>query len=205
MPGPGNKSSKKAASISPQRGRPPKFDYLSYEFLSAVEDMARQGLDDLNIAIGLKEKFGIGLSSVWFSTLKNQKDKNGNPTKIAAGINEALVRGRAVTNQAIKSTALQLLLGQKTVKSTRFNRDGEVICTDEQEIPPDIHALMKWMFDHDPEYRAEVLNARREQISVEASASAPVADDEVKEISVSVTYNQKEDLELQDKFKKPSQ
>lgn len=191
--------------MSPKRGRPPKFDYLSYEFLSAVEDMARQGLDDLNIAIGLKEKFGIGLSSVWFSTLKNQKDKNGNPTKIAAGINEALVRGRAVTNQAIKSTALQLLLGQKTVKSTRFNRDGEVICTDEQEIPPDIHALMKWMFDHDPEYRAEVLNARREQISVEASASAPVADDEVKEISVSVTYNQKEDLELQDKFKKPSQ
>lgn len=191
--------------MSPKRGRPPKFDYLSYEFLSAVEDMARQGLDDLNIAIGLKEKFGIGLSCVWFSTLKNQKDKNGKPTKIAEGINEALTRGRAITAQAVKSTALQLLLGQKTIKHTRFNRNGEVICTDEQEIPPDIHALMKWMFDHDPEYRAEVLNARREQISVESAASLGTDEDGVDEISVSITYNQKEDLDLQEKFKKQSQ
>lgn len=60
-----------------------------------VEIITKLGLDDLNIAIGFKEKFGIGLSCVWFSTLKNQKDKNGKPTKIATDINEALTRGRA--------------------------------------------------------------------------------------------------------------
>lgn len=192
-------------SVSPRLGRPPKFDYLSYEFLSAVEDMARQGLDDQNIAIGLKEKFGIGLTSVWFSTLKNQKDKNGNPTKIAAGINEALLRGRAVTNQAVKSTLLQVLLGQKTSKYTRRNSEGGVIFEDEREIIPDVHAMMKWLFDHDPDYRAEVLTARREQLEADAAASSGGESDGTEEISVEITYNQKSDIELQEKLKKPSQ
>ncbi len=196
-----------------KKTRPEKFDYTDKEFLSAIESFAEQGYTDASIAYALGDKFeGLRLSPVWFSTIKNEKGKNGKPTKRATLINEALARGRVNVNAAVRATYLQMALGQRTVKTTITRRlrakdgldvedpDAEVVETTEMELAPNMQALSTWMYNHDNEWHDAILRRKKKEAAFVSSE-----DEGETEVSVNITYNQKSDLELQEKLKKPSQ
>lgn len=193
------------------RGAKPKFDYTGYAFLSAIEDMARQGYSDCSIAYGLADRFnGTCLDPEYFSTLKNEKGEDGKPTERSMKISKALARGRTDVNAAVRATYLQLALGQRKVKNITTQKirakdgtitDDEVVSTTEVEIAPSLQALSIWLFNHDREWRENLLSHKREELSI-AEAQAEVTPTEV---NVQITYNQKSDIQLQEKLKKPSQ
>ena len=189
----------------------PKFDYEGEEFLSYIEEMARQGHCDAYIAYSLKDKFdNKNLAPQYFSKLKNEKGKDGKRSKRGQLISEALSRGRVNINAMVRATYLQTALGQKTVKSTTRQRirtkdgemtDDELISTTEQEIAPNMQALAAWLFNHDDEWRENILAHRRE----EADAVSAEPETGPTEVNVAITYNQKSDIELQQKLSEPSQ
>lgn len=193
--------------------RPEKFDYTGEEFLSAIESFAEQGYTDASIAYALGDKFdGVRLNPEYFSRIKNEKGKNGKLTKRAQAISQALARGRVNVNAAVRATYLQMALGQRTVKTTITrrlrakdgldfeDRDAEVVETTEMELAPNMQALSTWMYNHDNEWHEAILRRKKEE-AILASAE----DDGETEVNVNITYNQKSDLELQEKLKKPSQ
>ena len=186
-------------------GRPQKFNYDSKEFYDEVENLAKQGYSDRTIAYQLIVKFGDTLSPQKFSEYKNEKDENGNLTERASKLSEALARGREVINAAARATYLQMALGQrklKTITSEHLRlKDGtlsedEVITTVESEVAPNMQALATWLFDHDAEWRENTIQNKRAE-------SVVVGDDLPSAINVRITYNKKEDINLQDKFEKP--
>lgn len=199
--------------ITKKKTRPEKFDYTGKEFLSAIESFAEQGYTDASIAYSLGDKFdGLRLNPEYFSRIKNEKGKNGKPTKRALAISQALARGRVNVNAAVRATYLQMALGQRTVKTTITRRlrakdgldvedpDAEVVETTEMELAPNMQALSTWMYNHDNEWHDAILRRKKEE-----AAFASAEDDGETEVSVNITYNQKSDLELQEKMKKPSQ
>ena len=199
--------------ITKKKTRPEKFDYTGKEFLSAIESFAEQGYTDASIAYALGDKFnGSKLDPTYFNKLKNEKDKNGKPTRRGIAISQALARGRVNVNAAVRATYLQMALGQRTVKTTITRRlrakdgldvedpDAEVVETTEMELAPNMQALSTWMYNHDNEWHDAILRRKKEE-----AAFASAEDDGETEVSVNITYNQKSDLELQEKMKKPSQ
>ena len=188
-----------------------KFDYTGKAFLSAIEDMARQGYCDASIAYGLATKFdGARLDPTYFNKLKNEKDKNGKPTRRGIAISQALARGRVDVNAAVRATYLQMALGQRTVKTTVTQRlrnkygeltDDELVSTTEQEIAPNMQALATWLYNHDSDWRESVIARKQE----EREAAMAESETGPTEVSVDITYNQKSDLDLQEKMTKPSQ
>ena len=204
-------SEKKEAKEKRAATNGPKFDYESEEFLSYIEEMARQGHCDAYIAYSLKDKYdGKNLTPVRFSELKNEKGKDGKRSKRGRLIFEALARGRVDVNAAARATYLQMALGQRVVKTTTKQRirtkdgemtDDELISTTEQEIAPNMQALAAWLFNHDDEWRENILAHRRE----EADAVSAEPETGPAEVNVAITYNQKSDIELQQKLSEPSQ
>lgn len=193
---------------TPGKTRPFKFDYNSEEFYAEIERLALNGYTDQSIAYGLVEKFGVSLRPQGFSEFKNEKDEAGALTDRARRITEALARGRDKVNQAVRATYLQMALGQRKVKSQTTQRlrlpggtltDDEVISTTETEIQPSLQALSVWLFNHDKDWRDNVIAHKREEAEAGAENEIPA------EVNVRITYNQRADLELQKKFEKPSQ
>lgn len=188
-----------------------KFDYTGEAFLSALEDMARQGFCDASIAYGLATKFdGARLDPTYFNKLKNEKDKSGKPTRRGLAISQALSRGRVDVNAAVRATYLQMALGQRTVKTTVKQRirtkdgeltDDELVTTTEQEIAPNMQALATWLYNHDADWRENVIARKQEErdAAMAESESGPT------EVSIDITYNQKSDIELQEKLTKPKE
>ncbi len=137
--------------------------------------------------------------------------------------------------QAARSTYYQMALGQRRVKTVRksavskrcpccydndmvpkedcqrcggtgwYNLTDKVITEDtEMELAPNMQALATFLYNNDPEWRENVLKMKREE--AEAAAAAGGAGDGLPTaVNIRITYNQKEDLALQEKFKKPSQ
>ena len=191
--------------MAKKSGRPQKFNYDSKEFYDEVENLAKQGYSDRTIAHQLIVKFGDTLSPQKFSEYKNEKDESGNLTERASKLSEALARGREVINAAARATYLQMALGQRKLKTVTSQHlrlqdgtlsDDEVITTVESEVAPNMQALATWLFDHDAEWRENTIQNKREESEV-AGDDLPTA------INVRITYNQKEDINLQDKFEKP--
>ena len=215
-----------------KRTRPPKFDYEDEKFYKTIEELAASGFTDASIAYGLAETFGVGLSPAKFSVMKNEKTRSGKPTRRAERIGKALSRGRRTITQAAKSTYLQMALGQRKVNTVvkqaikrkcpcifengmvpdkdchRCGGTGWYYVTDQvieeqttMELAPNMQALATWLFNHDEEWRKNIIERKREEMAA-AVAEAEASGTEVK---VTITYNQKEDLALQEKFKKPSE
>ncbi|MBR5043012.1 MAG: hypothetical protein IKX67_07200 [Bacteroidales bacterium] len=210
-----------------------KFDYDSQEFYTAIEELANAGYSDASIAYGLADKFGKGLAPETFSRFKNEQDDKGEPTERAKSINQALARGRSGILQAARSTYYQMALGQRKTSIVRrnavqkrcpccFENDmspkddckrcggtGWYYLTDkviteesEMEIAPNMQALATFLYNNDPEWRDNILRKKREEAEAAAAggdSGLPTA------VNIRITYNQKEDLALQEKFKKPSQ
>lgn len=216
-----------------KRTRPPKFDYESEEFYQEIERLASAGYSDAAIAYNLAEKFGTSLSPQTFSEFKNEKTKKGAPTRRNTRITEALARGRTGILQAARSTYYQMALGQRKLKTIRksavskrcpccfennmapvencpqcggtgwYNLTDKVITEDtEMELAPNMQALATFLYNNDPEWRENILKQKREEAEAAAAASESDIPDVV---NVRITYNQKSDLELQEKFKKPDE
>ena len=77
-----------------------------------------------------------------------------------------------------------------------YDKDGNkvndtTVTTTEQELPPNMQALSTWRFNHDPEFRKTLQQMKKMDVSVE--------DKTIDKIKVNITYNKKEDTELQEK------
>lgn len=82
-----------------------------------------------------------------------------------------------------------------TVERKTLNKDGEpytetATTVTEQELPPNMQAISTWRFNHDPEFRKTLQQMKKMDVSVE--------DKNIGKINVNVTYNKKEDVELQE-------
>jgi hypothetical protein len=169
----------------------PKFQYGSPEFLEKIEELAAKGLTDREIAHQLLIAFGEKLTPVKFSEHKNEKDKDGNLTKNARLMREALTRGRDKINMAVRSAYLQVALGGRKVKTvTRHYTQVPCACEGddahcpmcggtgympvkekpvtqetEAELPPNHQALSLWLFNNDEEWRKKVVEGKRLDIT----------------------------------------
>lgn len=178
---------------------------------------------------------GKGLSPKTFSNMKNELDDKGEPTERNKGINAALARGRSGILQAARSTYYQMALGQRKTSVVRRNAvqkrcpccydndmtpkddcpkcggTGWYYLTDkviteesEMEIAPNMQALATLLYNNDAEWRENILRKKREE--AEAAAAAGEGGDGLPTaVNIRITYNQKEDLLLQEKFKKPKE
>lgn len=191
-------------------GRPPKFDYDNPEFYQVVQELASMGYSDSSIAYELQKKYGESLTPETFSRFKNEKKKNGEPTDRSKQLCQALAHGRSTLMQMARSTYFQMALGQRTVKTTTKQRirlqdgtltDDELISTQEMELAPNMQALATMLYNHDDEWRENILRHKQ----AEAEAAKAKAKELPSVVNLRITYNQKSDLELQEKFKKPSQ
>ena len=211
-----------------------KFDYEDPVFYETIQELASAGYSDASIAYGLADKFGKSLTPESFSRFKNETNDNGEPTQRNILINQALTRGRSGILQAARSTYYQMALGQRKTSIVRrnavqkrcpccFENDmtpkedctrcggtGWYYLTDkviteesEMEIAPNMLALATFLYNNDPEWRENILRKKREEAEAAAaggdSSGLPTA------VNIRITYNQKEDLALQEKFKKPKE
>ena len=168
-----------------------KFDYNSEEFYNAIEQLAMKGMTDRHIARALVADFGESLNPNYFSSLKNEKDENGELTERAKGISEALARGREKINLLVRDTYLKTALGGKKTKDVvrafveykcdcKGHDDSCPVCNGlgkyysetkaiiqevEREMQPNIQALSTWLFNHDEEWKQAVIEGKKLDIT----------------------------------------
>lgn len=188
--------------------RPRKFDYDSDDFYDEILALSMQGLNDAEIADSLEDRFGVSLSPEAFYSMKSGKyDKwsDAENERRSARLVKVLARGRRKINGIVRGRYLKAALGgiktkSKTVTTRKLRVDGkytddeEIQTTEgEVELPPNMQALATWLYHHDKEWR----KAEKEQ--------AELQDGLPSEVNVRITYNQKEDLELQAKYQEQRQ
>ncbi|MNK30188.1 hypothetical protein D3C87_486010 [compost metagenome] len=128
----------------------PKHDYDSEEFLNRLEELARKGYADKEIA------YEINITPTYFSDLKRD----------SVVISEALARGRAKVNNIVRQRLLAVGLGGLKTKRTSKRKgmlegDDEVMYEEETELPPNPNVLMTWLFNHDEEWREKTMEGKR--------------------------------------------
>lgn len=114
-----------------------KFDFKDKDNQNLIEEMARDGLDDKQIA----EKIGYGQQ--YFVELKKKFSE----------LSEALKRGRKPLNYFVESSLFKRAVGLKvkstTTKQIKDKQTGEIIAeevvTTETELPPDTGAMAYWL------------------------------------------------------------
>lgn len=132
----------------------PKHDYDSEEFLNRLEELARKGYADKEIA------YEINITPTYFSDLKRD----------SVVISEALARGRAKVNNIVRQRLLAVGLGGLKTKRTSKRKgmlegDDEVMYEEETELPPNPNVLMTWLFNHDEEWRKATIDGKRLDIT----------------------------------------
>lgn len=117
--------------------RPMKYDFNDKDNIILIEEMARDGLDDYQIA----DK--IGYSAPQFSEIKKKLPE----------LTEALKRGRKPLSYFVESSLFKRATGLKvktvTTKQLRDKLTGEIVgeetITTETELPPDTGAIAFWL------------------------------------------------------------
>ncbi|TDS14711.1 hypothetical protein [Sphingobacterium paludis] len=134
-----------------------KYEYESESFSAACENYAKKGMTDREIAIELD------LNVTYFCELKSKYDN----------ISEALARGRAKINSAVRQKYLAVALGGLKRKTTtrkipsRFDdesdihADGMVVLETTEELAPNAQALSTWLFNNDEEWRKKVIDGKK--------------------------------------------
>ena len=92
----------------------PKFDYNGDAFYDEIEQLAKQGQKDSEIAYALGLKFGVDLNPQVFNRMKNGKYENWNEDEnVERGerITQSLVRGREFINAIVRGRFLKCALG----------------------------------------------------------------------------------------------
>jgi len=190
-------------STEPKKGgRKPKYDYTSQEFLDQIAAYAKNGFTDGEIAATM------GLCYQTFSEKKNEYPE----------IASTLAGARAQVNAMVRKTMLTLATG-RVVRTYEYVREkcsrcmghgkildeqtgkrvntcpecggiGWIRSTDkqvvrEQELPPSLNAINLWLTAHDEEWKKKM------------KGNDPTDLNKVEGIDIEVTYNKKEDLDLQ--------
>ncbi len=134
-----------------------KYDYESESFSKACENYAMKGLTDKEIAIELE------LYPTYFCELKSEYDN----------ISEALARGRAKINSAVRQKYLAVALGGLKRKSVTkklasglespkyIDEQGMVVLETIEDLPPNPQALATWLFNHDEEWRKKTIDGKK--------------------------------------------
>nr|WP_320058794.1 hypothetical protein [uncultured Bacteroides sp.] len=131
-------------------GRKPTYDYKSEEFLKSVEQYAKKGFTDKEIA------YTIGLNPTHFCEIKNKYPE----------LSEVLSRGRRTITAAVRAKFFAMAMGGVKVKNksvtTRKIRLSDGTVTDDEEIqttetenelPPSLHAQSVILYHYDEEWR----------------------------------------------------
>lgn len=140
-----------------------------------------------------------------FSRMKNGKYDGWTEQENALRsmlICQVLERARSKLCLVYKGVYDKLALGKWKTKSktttisSKVNKEGEryeetVTTETEQDLAPNLQALTMWRFHHDKEFREEMAAMKKMDVSVEA-------DKGIEKINISVAYNKKEDLDLQE-------
>ena len=159
-----------------------KYDYESVEFSKIIEDLARKGLTNKEIALS------IGLSEKHFSVKVNE----------LPNLSNLLSRTRASINAAVRAKFLSVALGGgkvKTITTQQMRIDGELtenatVNTVEAELAPNLNALTTWLYHHDEEWREKTVN----KVDVTSNGQSLVPE----KINLEIVYNKKEDTELKE-------
>lgn len=176
-------------------GRKPKFDYTGEEYLNKISELARKGYTDRDIA------FTIGLSE---STFFEQKAKHSE-------ISEALAHARSQLNTVVRGAFLKAALGGKLTRRYSYVQkrcecggkdpdcpicDGTGWITPEQhrvveeiEQAPNLMAQNRWLMNYDADWKKKTRGVDEEE------------DNTVDGFDIEVTFNKKEDLDLQERVK----
>lgn len=184
-------------------GRPAKYDYASEEFARVVEDYARKGLIDKEIA------FELGISPELFSKKKVE----------FSSISSALARARLRINSTVRAAYLRTALGGKRIHVEQYvqkkcscgGKDPECEICDgtgwltpeqnrivtEQELAPSQSALERWLMNHDDEWREKA--TQKVDITSGGKSLAP------EKVFIDITYSKREDCELQGEEKEGSE
>lgn len=140
-----------------------------------------------------------------FSRMKNGKYDGWTEQENALRsmlICQVLERARSKLCLVYKGVYDKLALGKwktkskTTTTSSKVNKEGEryeetVTTETEQDLAPNLQALTMWRFHHDKEFREEMAAMKHMDVSVE--------DNGIDKINIFVSYNKKEDLDLQEK------
>ncbi len=182
---------RKKQSIPKQQGRKPKYDYSSKEFLDRIGEYAKRGFTDGEIALSL------GINQTYFSELKGMHPE----------IPETLTRMRAQVNGLVRAAFLKTALGGRLVRTTQYVQkrceckgndpkceicDGtgwitptQHRCITETELAPNLMAQQRWLMNYDSDWKKKSSGEDDESV--------------VTGIDIQVVYNDKKDLDLQEK------
>jgi hypothetical protein len=164
-----------------------KFDYRSEEFLRGVEELAASGLSDGEIANALVVKFGEKLSKRYWKTVLDERGEDGELTAQAQGLQNAIAKGRSVVNLDMRKCFASTVMGGKTIRTIERTFSGrpcecrgkdkrcemcdgtgvipnhrEVrVMLREEELPPNLVGMEKWLVNHDPDFRKATIEAKK--------------------------------------------
>lgn len=177
----------------------PKHNYDGEEFYQQIYSFAMNGATDEDIACLLEPS----LTPEVFCRMKNGNYEGWTEEENkerSAHISQVLTRARRKINMAVRSKWLQMALGQEKIKSVveRSIREEDgtetgqmLIQTTTTDVPANHTALVNWMMHHDPEFRKEQDAIRKGEVDDDKS--------NIDAINVSVTYNERAHLDLQEK------
>lgn len=183
--------------------------HIGEEIRRIIEERYNKAIDDATNEDELPEPIDTsdipdGLAPEVFSRMKNGEydgwTEQENKLRSML-ICQALSRARVKLNLLYKGVYDKLAMGKWKTKTTTtverktLNKDGEpytetATTVTEQELPPNMQAISTWRFNHDPEFRKTLQQMKKMDVSVE--------DKNIGKINVNVTYNKKEDVELQE-------
>lgn len=191
-------------------------DFNDYEIAMHVGEEVRRIIEDRNNRLidaaedelpELEDTDNIpdSLTPEVFSKMKNGNYEGWNEqeNKLRSMlISQVLSRARVKLSLLYKGVYDKFAMGKwKTKTVTTVVRDGydkegnkvndTTITTTEQELPPNLQALTTWRYHHDPEFKKTLQQMKKMDVSVE--------DKTIDKIKVNITYNKKEDTELQEK------
>jgi hypothetical protein len=135
-------------------GRKPKYNYRSEEFLAMIENLAKKGLTDKEIACS------IGINATHFCEKKEMFPE----------LSEVLTRARNSINAIVRQKYLSIGLGGLKTKAVVRRKietgsgefaDDEIIQETETELPPNPGVLQTWLFHHDREWNERVMAGKR--------------------------------------------
>ena len=124
-------------------GAKPKIDFKDKNTFLLIEELARDGLDDKQIA----KKIGYNIT--YFCGLKKKYSE----------LSESLKRGRKPLTYHVENSLFKRATGLKvksvTTKTIKDKQTGEIIAeeeiTTENELPPDTGAIAFWLKQRKPD------------------------------------------------------
>ena len=173
----------------------PKYDYDGDYFYRRIQESADRQMQENHIIWDKVIASDLGLEKTVFSDMKRGEYKGWSKEeneRRSVRISQLLSCARASVEPEVWRMVLEMGLGKVQAQDITFDKIGDKI-QDEQRItvhklPPNLSALQMWLRHHSQMYRSI------ESGDMEKNDS----DNRIDGFDVTVVYNKKEDLDLQD-------